>query len=62
VEVSADRRLREKVVALSILMDDHGLVEVSLPEVDNDDAAEDHALESSDVDAITAHLAGVARG
>lgn len=61
IDQSVDRRLREKVVALSILMDDRGLVDVSLPEVDGEDAAEDHALESSDVDAITAHLAGAGR-
>jgi SNF2 family DNA or RNA helicase len=59
IDQSVDRRLRDKVVALSVLMDDPGLVEVSLPEADGDNGAEDQALESSDVNAITAHLSGV---
>lgn len=59
IDQLVDRRLREKVTALSVLMDDPGLVDVSLPEVDGDDGAGDSALESSDIDAITVHLNGI---
>ena len=62
IDQSVDRRLRDKVVALSVLMDDPGLVEVSLPEVDIGDAAVDQAVEPSDAEAIAAHLANLDMG
>ncbi|WP_414660169.1 DEAD/DEAH box helicase [Horticoccus sp. 23ND18S-11] len=56
IDISVDKRLREKVVALSVLMDDPGLVKVSLPAVDDDDATDDQIFESSDTAIIASHL------
>lgn len=50
-----DQRLREKIVALSILMDDPGLVDVSLPQEDGEESA-DLDLEVADFYAIRAHI------
>ncbi len=51
-----DQRLREKVVALSILMNDPGLVDVALPEEDDGPLAANAALETNDSDVLEAHL------
>lgn len=59
IDQVVDRKLREKVIALSVLLDDPGLVDVALPEVDEGDGDQE-AVEASDVQEITAHLADLA--
>lgn len=56
IDDSVDWRLRDKVKALSKLMDDPGLVQVALPEPDEGDIG--LPLHTDDLQAIVAHLAG----
>lgn len=63
IDDSVDQRLRDKVFALSRLMDDPGLVQVALP---NDEMAEDvngdderlDNIDQPDIDAVIQHLDG----
>lgn len=61
IDLSVDKRIREKVIALSVLMDDPGLVKVSLPQVDDDDVSDDQIFESSDTEIIASHLDAFAK-
>jgi hypothetical protein len=54
IDSAVDSRLREKIVALSRLMNDPGLVQVSLPETD-EGHGEQPAF-ADDLAAITAHI------
>jgi SNF2 family DNA or RNA helicase len=54
IDESVDGRLRNKVIALSRLMDDEGLVQVSLPESDDDDLAS--PVFADDLTAIANHI------
>lgn len=54
IDETVNLRLREKIVALSALMDDPGLVRVALPEPD-EDTPEQPAV-SDDVQALVAHI------
>lgn len=54
IDESVDGRLREKIVALSRLMNDPGLVQVALPEPDVDH--QDPPAFSDDISAIVGHL------
>jgi hypothetical protein len=54
IDTVIDSRLREKVKALSILMNDPGLVTVALPESDEDD--DSRPAELDDAAAVRAHL------
>ncbi|MCT9931450.1 DEAD/DEAH box helicase [Planotetraspora sp. A-T 1434] len=56
IDQTVEGRLREKIVALSRLMDDPGLVQVALPEPDED--ASDQPVASDDVVALISHLQG----
>lgn len=56
IDLLVDQRLREKIIALSVLMNDPGLVEVSLPEVDDGIVSDDQIFESSDTETIARHL------
>ncbi|ETK34539.1 DEAD/DEAH box helicase [Microbispora sp. ATCC PTA-5024] len=56
IDQSVEGRLREKIVALSQLMDDPDLVQVALPEPDED--ASDRPVASDDVAALVSHLQG----
>jgi SNF2 family DNA or RNA helicase len=56
IDESVDWRLRDKVSALAQLMDDPGLVLVSLPEADEDDSSE--PVFGDDFSALAAHLDG----
>jgi SNF2 family DNA or RNA helicase len=55
IDSVVDARLREKVVALSHLMDDPGLVNVALPQPD-DATTDDMPTFEDDVGAVAAHL------
>jgi SNF2 family DNA or RNA helicase len=59
IDDSVDSRLRDKVKALSILMDDPGLVLVSLP--DPEDPSAGPPVYSDDMDAVAAHVVGASR-
>lgn len=54
IDEAVEGRLREKIVALSQLMDDPGLVQVALPEPDTDGS--DSAVGSDDVSAMVSLL------
>lgn len=54
IDEAVNVRLRDKVVALSALMDDPGLVRVALPEQDNDKPEQPAA--SDDMEAIVSHI------
>ncbi|MEU6715012.1 DEAD/DEAH box helicase [Nonomuraea sp. NPDC046802] len=54
IDQSVEGRLRDKIIALSRLMDDPGLVRVALPEPDEDTS--DLPVASDDVAALVAHL------
>lgn len=56
IDQSVDGRLREKVTALSRLMNDPGLVQVALPEPDENH--EDGVVFADDMHAVAAHLMG----
>jgi hypothetical protein len=56
IDQVVDQRLREKVVALSILMDDPGLVDVALPEEGDGHLSANAVLETTDRDVLEAHL------
>jgi hypothetical protein len=59
IDDAVDARLREKVTALAMLMEDPGLVQVALPDPDADE--HDPVLASGDdLSAVVAHLAQVA--
>jgi hypothetical protein len=55
IDESVDGRLRDKVAALSQLMDDPGLVQVALPE--SDETHDAPALFEDDMQAVAAHFA-----
>ncbi|WP_332862355.1 DEAD/DEAH box helicase [Janthinobacterium svalbardensis] len=57
IDDSVDWRLRDKVKALSKLMDDPGLVQVALPEPDVGDTGT--PMHKDDLQAVIAHLSGV---
>lgn len=63
IDDSVDQRLRDKVSALSRLMDDPGLVQVALPndempdDVNGDDERLDN-IDQPDIDAVIQHLDG----
>lgn len=57
IDDSVDWRLRDKVKALSKLMNDPGLVQVALPEPDEGDVGQ--PVHDDDLQAIIAHLTGV---
>jgi SNF2 family DNA or RNA helicase len=57
IDESVDSRLRDKVIALSRLMNDPGLVQVALPEPD-ENANDAKPLFDDDVAAVMSHLAG----
>ncbi|WP_101789184.1 DEAD/DEAH box helicase [Nonomuraea indica] len=54
IDQSVEGRLRDKIIALSRLMDDPGLVRVALPEPDED--ASDLPVASDDITALVSHL------
>jgi SNF2 family DNA or RNA helicase len=56
IDDSVDSRLRDKVKALSKLMDDPGLVQVALPEPDIGNSGS--AMHEDDLQAVHAHLSG----
>lgn len=56
IDDSVDCRLRDKVHALSKLMDDPGLVQVALPEPDEGDVGA--PVHADDLQALLAHLSG----
>ncbi|WP_328708674.1 DEAD/DEAH box helicase [Microbispora hainanensis] len=56
IDQTVDGRLRDKIIALSQLMDDPGLVQVALPEPDED--ASDQPVAGDDVVALISHLQG----
>jgi SNF2 family DNA or RNA helicase len=59
IDTKVDDRIREKVIALSVLMDDPGLVKVALPDEDNyteDGEADGDVIAENDYDAIVAHI------
>ena len=56
IDDSVDWRLRDKVKALSKLMNDPGLVQVALPEPDEGNAGP--SVHQDDIQAIVAHLTG----
>jgi SNF2 family DNA or RNA helicase len=55
IDESVDGRLRSKVDALSVLMDDPGLVRVALPEAD-EEGADDPPAAADDEQEIVAHI------
>lgn len=57
IDDSVDSRLRDKVEALSKLMNDPGLVQVALPEPDEGDVGP--PIHDDDLQAIIAHLSGI---
>lgn len=59
IDQSVDARLREKVTALAKLMDDPGLVQISLPEMDEDQA--DPPVFADDFQAVASHLRSMSR-
>ena len=59
IDQTIDRQLREKILALSVLMNDPGLVDVALPESDSDDGAGDSAIEFADSQVLLDHMARV---
>ncbi|MBB5829555.1 DEAD/DEAH box helicase [Micromonospora carbonacea] len=54
IDETVNIRLREKITALSTLMDDPGLVRVALPEQDDD--TPEHPAASDDMEAIASHV------
>jgi SNF2 family DNA or RNA helicase len=54
IDTSVDRRLAEKIRALSVLMDDAGLVQVALPETDEDSS--ELPASDDDRDVVVQHV------